>query len=458
MNIHSFQPNSLWQLYSTLSQPLSNVFSKAESRGIKVDIEKTRELEKKLCKIQIDEEKKLYDKYGRLNYNSADDCINLFINKLKLQPLGKTETGKPLMNKTVFVQYEKQGIEVAGWIRNLKRIDKIINTYIRGYIYKNIDSEYIIHPNFNLTGTVTGRLSSSRRNDDEEAFNIQNLINDIKLLNGEIVSIRELFIPRKGYVFVHTDASQSELRILGWYSNDEGLCYASENDLDLHSANASSIFQIELKSFIENYQKGDIEYKTMRHEAKTIGFAWVYGAQDNKVFNVLGGKYPKERIKSLRETYWKNKPFVLEWKNTLHDLAYNNDKTFFNCYGRRRILPSLLSRKEALRLERTGKDRNKEENELYFAHLSAYREGLNFVIQSTSVDYIGYGMLELENSPELDTNKFTQLIQTHDSDDIEVEEQYADYFCKIAKPLMEKHKMPVDIKMKYEFEIKNSLK
>lgn len=456
VNIQNYSPQSMWHLYQSLLNPLADIFAKAEQRGIRVDIAKTKQMDKELSYKLQQLEKEFYNKYGYYNYNSPNDCVNLLIHKLGCKPLKKTAGGAISITKETLDFYANEGVEAAEDIRNLKRLNKIINTYLRNYILKNVDSDGIIHVNYNMTGTVTGRLSSSGGDNDDSAFNAQNITRNIKLKDGTIISIRSLFIPRKGYQFVHRDASQSELRMLGWYSADPFLLDACEKNRDLHAANTYSILgkilNFTMEELEKGYKAGDIYYKELRQLGKNTGFAIVYGAKDKKLYQMLGGKIALEDIPTVVNNYFENMPNVLEWKKVLHKLAVEHDNEFFTYFGRRRVLLDLLSPNEMNKLNNV-KNFNKEAYRNYEISAAALREGINFIIQSTSVDYTNYGIVECNETTELDQSKFFTLLQTHDSVDDEVLEEYIPEYIETTKPIYTKPKGAINVKMKYDVEV-----
>jgi DNA polymerase-1 len=86
-----------------------------------------------------------------------------------------------------------------------RREHKLYSTYVKG-IRKRLYRGRV-YPTFLLHGTTTGRLSCRNPN-------LQNIPRES--------SIRRLFVPgREGNVFVHTDYSQAELRVLSFLAGDE---------------------------------------------------------------------------------------------------------------------------------------------------------------------------------------------------------------------------------------------
>jgi uracil-DNA glycosylase family 4 len=86
-----------------------------------------------------------------------------------------------------------------------RREHKLYSTYVKG-IRKRLYRRRV-YPTFLLHGTTTGRLSCRNPN-------LQNIPRES--------SIRRLFVPAvEGNVFVHTDYSQAELRVLSWLAGDQ---------------------------------------------------------------------------------------------------------------------------------------------------------------------------------------------------------------------------------------------
>ncbi len=86
---------------------------------------------------------------------------------------------------------------------SITEVDIIINTFLKAFLDKTIkksDNIYYLHGNFNLGGTVSGRLSSSK-------INLQNLPS-----TGSIYAkhIKECFVAPAGWIFTGADFNSLE--------------------------------------------------------------------------------------------------------------------------------------------------------------------------------------------------------------------------------------------------------
>lgn len=97
------------------------------------------------------------------------------------------------------------------------------------------NGEYrVLHPQFHVVGTVTGRFSSSNPN-------LQNVPSG-ESKSAEPIALRSVFRPRPGYVWYSFDYSQMEVRMFAYLSNDKILNKLIDQDVDLHTAIANTAY------------------------------------------------------------------------------------------------------------------------------------------------------------------------------------------------------------------------
>jgi len=118
-------------------------------------------------------------------------------------------------------------------------------------------------------GTITLRLACSKPNLQQLPSNKE---------------CRECFAPKEGNKLVIADYSTFELRILAELSNDKVMLDAFNNDKDLHSITASTVFGIPYKEIMAE-KKG--KHKEKRDAAKQGNFAICYGINYMALMNKI---------------------------------------------------------------------------------------------------------------------------------------------------------------------------
>jgi DNA polymerase-1 len=91
-------------------------------------------------------------------------------------------------------------------------------------------------------------------------------------------AVREVFIPREGYVFVEGDYSQIELIVLAGASGEPEMLKAFRDGEDIHAKTAALIFDVSLEEVTE----------AQRQVGKTTNFRFVYGGGPGGLVAQLG--------------------------------------------------------------------------------------------------------------------------------------------------------------------------
>ncbi len=130
---------------------------------------------------------------------------------------------------------------------------KVLTTYVDGLLEQSKYDGHV-HPDFQISGTSTGRLSCREPN-------LQNM----PILSGR--EIRSAFIAPPGYVFMNADYSQLELRIAAFYSQDETMISAYRDKRDIHREVASAMYG----------KPADQITDDERYAAKYVDFGILYG-------------------------------------------------------------------------------------------------------------------------------------------------------------------------------------
>lgn len=285
-----------------------------------------------------------------------------------------------------------------------------------------------MHTSFHVTGTGTGRLSSS----DE---NMQNIPSKIGKHN-----IKKIFTSSDppNQVICNADAKAAEVRVYAAYSKDPNLIKALANGMDPHSYFSSvgynpavvleGIPASERKMAMdligiddehpwtyddfesaERYMGTDKvpgpypaygrQLAKLRKNMKRVVFGILYGASSRKVAQIVG--ISEEQAQKIIDILFRMFPTIPEYMRVTREQVdfFGIIETFF---GRRR------------RLDLTSLSRSLK--------ASAYRKAINFYIQSTSSDIVLSVLCEIDQM--IRELQGRMLITVHDSLVFEVPKRY----------------------------------
>lgn len=356
-------------LYENIEKPLVYALKEMESNGILVDkdglIAYGDMLKEKIAVV----EKEVYELAGtQFNINSPKQLGEVLFGQMGLPGGKKTKTGYSTSADVL----EKLAPEhpVVGKVLEYRQLTKLNSTYADGLL-QYIGEDGRIHGKFNQTITATGRISSTEPN-------LQNI--PIRMELGS--RIRQVFIPKPGFVFLDSDYSQIELRILAHMSDDENLIAAYNSDEDIHRITASQVFNTPLNEVT----------KTQRSNAKAVNFGIVYGissfglSQDLSISKKEAAKY----IEKYFETY----PKVHEFLNGLVSSAKEKGYSV-TMFKRRRPIPELSSSN-------------------FMQRSFGERVAMNAPIQGTAADIIKLAMIGVYHKLKERGLKSKLILQVHD--------------------------------------------
>jgi len=206
---------------------------------------------------------------------------------LGLVPSSRTPSGKIQINEAVL-----EGINhpLAGLVLEYRGLTKATSTWYDGFLQKT-DLAGRLHPTFNQTGTVTGRLSCSNPN--------------LQQIPREFDRVKSLFMAPEGFELWEFDFSQIELRLAAVYAQEESLLEAFRTGKDIHQQVAD-------------------ELGISRYAAKTINFAILYGAGVRKLAEQLGTSVQKAFgfLDNYKKTYPKLTQVALQANNAAEQNHY----------------------------------------------------------------------------------------------------------------------------------------
>ncbi len=337
-----------------LEKALVPVIISMEDAGMKVDIKAFRKLEK-LALGKLEEARKevfkliLAEKLigeinfdvSELNLNSSQQIGQLLYEGFNLSIPKVTKKMKPSTDKEALVALNHP---VADALLQYKEYQKLLSGFLNKLPDHIINGR--IHPEYNATGTVTGRFSVSNPN-------CQQVPQHTDL--GK--QLRNCFVAEKGHKLVVADYAQMELRVLAHYSKDPTLLETFRKGEDPHTNTAKKIFQTEEPT------------KDQRSIAKMVNFGVVYGITGPGLYRrlkALGIAVQPKDCDAFIAQYFTSHPGVQDFLDKVKHLIQNRGwvKTL---YGRRRRVTAKTFRE--------------------------IRQACNFVIQGCSADLIKQAMV-----------------------------------------------------------------
>jgi len=231
--INELEKNEQYTLFEELELPLAEVLALMERKGVKVDVDRLKEMGEDLKSKLAQIEENIHRIAGEeFNINSPKQLGVILFEKLGLPAVKKTKTGYST-SADVLEKLQPEH-EIIDYILHFRQLGKLQSTYIEGLLKVVNKDTNKIHTRYNQVLTQTGRLSSIDPN-------LQNI--PIRLEEGR--KIRQAFIPsQKDWIMFAADYSQIELRVLAHISGDEGLIEAFQNDLDIHTKTAMDVFSV----------------------------------------------------------------------------------------------------------------------------------------------------------------------------------------------------------------------
>ncbi|MFH1352340.1 MAG: DNA polymerase I [bacterium] len=384
-------------LYEEIELPLARVLAEMELWGVKLDCGILEELSAEMAGEITAVQKTIFSLAGvTFNINSQIEMRRVLFEKLKLPVKKQKKTGASV---DAYVLRELSAFHpICSEIIKYRTLSKLKSTYVDA-LPRLVAGDNRLHTDFNSTGTLTGRLSSSNPN-------LQNIP-----VRGEFAfKIRSAFVAEEGCVLISADYSQIDLRALAHFSGDERLLKAFRENDDIHNFTASLVFGVGRKDITGE----------QRRIAKTVNFGIVYGMSSYGLSADLG--ISKNEAKKIIDNYWMIFPEVKNYvEKSIEDAK------------RHGFTETLFKRRRPI----------------YGRSPFEQRVAVNTPIQGTSSDIIKKAMVDI--FPILKDYGAKMILQIHDELLFEVENDKSLKFAKIAKTTMEKAvelKVPVKVNVK----------
>lgn len=362
-----------WEFYNTYSAPLIKPLFEMQLTGCRIDIERRAELDSILASEYKEMLERLHRAVGYdLNPNSTKQMPDFLYTKLGLPTQYKKVVDQKTKQKKESITTDDNALEfliekfpryspILKLIQDIREVRKLLSTYVRA----ELDKDNRIRCSYNITGTVTGRLSSS-----EGAYGTGTNLQNIP--RGPMV--RSLFIPDEECLFVNADLSQAEARVVAFLAEEERLQTVFEQGGDIHRRNAAIIFGKPVETVSEEE----------RELGKKLVHAANYGIGVKKFSKEI--KSTEDRARELLNTYYAVYPRIKRWHSDVQDQLRKT-----------RVLTTPLGRKR-----------------FFFGRWNddLLREAIAYVPQSTVGDVLNLGLVRaFKNLPV----GWKMALQNHDA-------------------------------------------
>lgn len=400
------QKKHLFDLFEKIEKPLIPIITDMQKWGIMIDrayFESLRvTMKEKLTRI----EKDVIELTGKtINLNSPKQMSELLFVTLGLKPKGKQKASGAYTTNAETLESLIDEHPIIPKLLEHREVQKLLSTYVEALL-EHADTEGFVHTTFLQHGTTTGRFSSTNPN-------LQNI--PIKGEGGS--DIRRGFIARPGHVFIGSDYSQIELRVLAMLSNDERLIETFQKGEDIHARVASDMFRVSI---------GEVT-SDMRRKAKVINFGILYGMGVSALQKNLGST--KAEATAYYTNYFETFPTIAAYLEETKNFAKEHGYTE-TMFGRRRYFPQITSGAPFLRA-------------------FAERMAVNAPIQGTNADIVKIAITLIDT--DLRTagliDKVHLMLQIHDELVYEAEEGVKDQAEQIIVAAMVHafERSPIDV-------------
>lgn len=365
---------------SKIEKYIAKLEEEIENLDPEVDKRKIQSREQKIANIRagVFTTKKELELIRPVSLGSSVDLPQLMYSEegFNFEVIKKNDSGKPSTDEETLTNLrltiKKPDSPKAVFLDSLlelRGLEKMYKTYIEGWHEKTQDDNRL-HGRFLIHGTTSGRLSSAEPN----AQQIPKTSVD--------PNIKKQLVAPKGTLYIASDFSQAELRIMAHLSGDETYLNAFNSGQDPHLAIAATKYHVSYDEALKIYEDENHPdhkiWKVRRKQAKQIAFGLIYGIgakllavklSDPKSGIIVTPEEAQKEMDIFFGQHPKLKTFLKKQEKFLRKNGY-----LVSLFGRKRRLPQIYS-----------SDRGEE--------AYALRLALNFPCQSAASDMCLFGSI-----------------------------------------------------------------
>lgn len=334
---------------SKIEKYIAKLEEEIENLDSRVDKRKIQSREQKIANIRagVFTTKKELELIRPVSLGSSVDLPQLMYSEegFNFEVIKKNDSGKPSTDEETLTNLrltvKKPDSPKAVFLDSLlelRGLEKMYKTYIEGWHEKTQDDDRL-HGRFLIHGTTSGRLSSAEPN----AQQIPKTSVD--------PNIKKQLVAPKGTLYIASDFSQAELRIMAHLSGDETYLNAFNSGQDPHLAIAATKYHVPYEEALKIYEDENHPdhkiWKVRRKQAKQIAFGLIYGIgakllavklSDPKSGIIVTPEEAQKEMDIFFGQHPKLKTFLKKQEKFLRKNGY-----LVSLFGRKRRLPQIYS-------------------------------------------------------------------------------------------------------------------
>jgi DNA polymerase I-like protein with 3'-5' exonuclease and polymerase domains len=334
---------------SKIEKYIASLEEEIENLDPEIDKRKIQSREQKIANIRagVFTTKNELELIRPVSLGSSVDLPQLMYSEegFNFEVIKKNDSGKPSTDEETLTNLrltvKKPDSPKAVFLDNLlelRGLEKMYKTYIEGWHEKTQDDDRL-HGRFLIHGTTSGRLSSAEPN----AQQIPKTSVD--------PNIKKQLVAPKGTLYIASDFSQAELRIMAHLSGDETYLNAFNSGQDPHLAIAATKYHVPYEEALKIYEDENHPdhkiWKVRRKQAKQIAFGLIYGIgakllavklSDPKSGIIVTPEEAQKEMDIFFGQHPKLKTFLKKQEKFLRKNGY-----LVSLFGRKRRLPQIYS-------------------------------------------------------------------------------------------------------------------
>jgi DNA polymerase-1 len=398
-------------VWRTIDGPTLPILERMEATGIKIDVPALRVLSGEMDALLDQERRAIHGLAGgSFNVDSPKQLREVLFGALGLTPGRKTAKSGEFSTDAATLEDLAEKHEIARRLLIYRELAKLKGTYVDTLPELVNPDTGRVHTSYHPTGAATGRLSSSDPN-----------LQNIPARTDVGLQIRSAFVPEEGWIFLASDYSQVELRVLAHLCGDVELQAAFRAGEDIHRVTAAKVFGVDPANVQDD----------MRRRAKAVNFGILYGMSETRLARDQG--MTRQDAHDFIEAYFERFKSVKTYIEGVRAEAMREGQVR-TMFGRVRSFAALKRRSHRGEIEQ------------------ALRGAVNTTIQGTAADLMKLAMQRVELALNDGGFRARLLLQVHDELLLEVPRAEIDAVKERVREAME-HVHPLSVPLSVDQKI-----